>query len=254
MNISNAIVRKPGSNFGEGITTAHLGKPDYQKTLKQHAEYVKILEKCKVSVTVLPSLPQFPDGVFVEDTAVVTEKCAVICRLGAQSRQGEEKSIAEILGTFYHNIECIQSPGTLEGGDVLRAEDHFYIGLSSRTNKAGAEQLIGILKTYGYSGSAVSLKDMLHLKTGIAYLGKGIFLTAGECSHLPGFKNQDSILVEDKEAYAANAIAVNGSVLIPSGFPSTRKKIESAGLPVIELDVSEFQKMDGGLSCLSLRF
>ncbi|MFO7891189.1 MAG: N(G),N(G)-dimethylarginine dimethylaminohydrolase, partial [bacterium] len=151
-------------------------------------------------------------------------------------------------------IEHITPPGTLEGGDVLRAEDHFYIGLSSRTNKAGAEQLIGILKKYGYSGSAVNLKHMLHLKTGIAYVGRGIFLTAGECINHPVFTNQDNILVEDKEAYAANAIAVNGNVLIPSGFPSTRKKIEAAGLPVIELDVSEFQKMDGGLSCLSLRF
>ncbi|MFO7890982.1 MAG: arginine deiminase-related protein, partial [bacterium] len=134
MNFSNAIVRKPGSNFCEGITTAHLGKPDIKKALKQHAEYVKILEKCKVAVTVLLSLPQFPDSVFVEDTAVVTEKCAVVCRLGVQSRQGEEKSIEEILSTYYHTIEHITPPGTLEGGDVLRAGDHFHIGLSNRTN------------------------------------------------------------------------------------------------------------------------
>lgn len=253
MYFSNAIVRTPGSNFCEGITTAHLGKPDFQKALKQHAEYVNALETCNVAVTTLPPLSQFPDSVFVEDTAVVTEKCAVICRPGAQTRQGEEKSIEKILNN-YRTIEYITPPGTLEGGDVLRAEDHFYIGLSSRTNKEGAGQLVGILKKYGYSGSAVSLKHLLHLKTGIAYIGKSIFLTAGELIHHPEFKNRENILVEDKEAYAANAIAVNGSVLIPSGFPLTRKNIESAGFPVIELDVSEFQKMDGGLSCLSLRF
>jgi len=254
MNISNAIVRKPGENFCEGITTAGMGIPGYKKALQQHAQYVNTLEKCNVAVTVLPSLPQFPDGVFVEDTAVVTEKCAVVCRPGAQTRQGEEKSIEKVLRNYYNTIEYITPPNTLEGGDVLRAGDHFYIGLSSRTNKEGAEQLIDILKKYGYSGSAVSLKDMLHLKTGIAYISRGVFLTAGELIHHPEFTNQENISVEDREAYAANAIAVNGSVLMPSGFPVTRKKIESAGFTVIELDVSEFQKMDGGLSCLSLRF
>jgi len=254
MLFSKAIVRKPGSNFCEGITTAHLGKPDYKKALKQHAEYINALEKCNVAVTILPPHPQFPDSVFVEDTAVVTEKCAVVCRPGAQSRQGEEQSIEKVLSTYNHTIEHITPPGTLEGGDVLRAEDHFYIGLSSRTNKGGAEQLIEILVKYGYSGSSVSLKHLLHLKTGIAYIGRGVFLVAGELIHHPEFISQDHISVEDKEAYAANAIAVNDSVLIPAGFPSTRKKIESAGFPVIEIDVSEFQKMDGGLSCLSLRF
>ncbi len=254
MNFSQAIVRKPGVNFCNGITTANLGKPDFKKALKQHTEYVRILQECKIAATVLPSLLQFPDGVFVEDTAVLTEKCAVVSNLGAKSRKGEEKSIGKTLRSFYKNIEHIKPPGTLEGGDVLRAENHFYIGLSQRTNHSGAEQLIGILNKYEYSGSTVNMKEMLHLKTGIAYLGKDIFLTTGEFIHHPAFKNYDKIMVEEAEAYAANSICINGRVLIPSGFDSTRRKVESAGFLVIEVDVSEFQKMDGGLSCLSLRF
>lgn len=254
MKFSRALVRKPGPNFDEGITTAHLGTPDFKKALEQHAEYVRVLEACGVSVTVLPSLPQYPDGVFVEDTAVLTEKCAIITYLGAKSREGEEISIEKTLSKFYKNIEHIQPPGTLEGGDVLRAEDHFYIGLSSRTNKSGAHQLIDILEKYGYSGSTVDLQKMLHLKTGIAYLGKGIFLTAGEFIRHPVFKNKEKIIVKDSEADAANSLSVNGRVLVPSGFHSTRGKIEAAGFPVKEIDMSEFQKMDGGLSCISLRF
>jgi len=116
-------VRKPGVNFCNGITTANLGKPDFKKALKQHTEYVRILQECKIAATVLPSLLQFPDGVFVEDTAVLTEKCAVVSNLGAKSRKGEEKSIGKTLRSFYKNIEHIKPPGTLEGGDVLRAEN-----------------------------------------------------------------------------------------------------------------------------------
>jgi dimethylargininase len=253
-NFKQTIVRKPGKSYVNGLTSSNLGKPDYEKTLKQHQGYIEILKKCNVEVEVLEADEDFPDSCFVEDPAVITEKVAVVTNPGAESRNNEKIDMKRVLQKFYSNIEEIQAPGTLEGGDILRVRDHFYIGISCRTNKAGAEALSDILSKYGYSSTLVPLEKFFHLKTGIAYLGNNDLLVAGEFIDHPVFKDFNQITVSDEEEYAANCIAMNDYVLLPKGFPQTKEKVEKAGYQVIEVELSEFQKQDGGLSCLSLRF
>jgi len=251
----NAIVRIPGQSLIQGITTAHhLGHPDYPKALEQHRQYIAALESCGVKVTVLPAEEQFPDSVFVEDTAVLTPECAIVTCPGASSRQGEEKSMAKILREFYSNIEYISPPGTLDGGDVMQVEKHFFVGLSSRTNEQGVHQFGKILNHHGYSLASMKLDTFLHLKTGVAYLGNNTLLTTGELNNREEFSSYQCIIIPESESYAANSIRVNQQVLIPLGFPQTAAMIKKADFDVIEVDVSEFRKLDGGLSCLSLRF
>jgi len=249
-----AVVRRPCRNFVHGLTTAKLGPPDFDRALGQHAAYVEALRSCGVEVVVLEGDERFPDSTFVEDPAVVTDRLAVITGPGASSRRGEEAAIAEALAPFFSRLEKLQAPGTLDGGDVLQAGSHFFIGVSGRTNRHGAEQLAAILKRYRYSVSLVPLKDVLHLKTGVGYLGRADLLAAGEFVRHPDFRNFHVIPVADDESYAANSVWVNGTVLMPAGFEKTQRAVQRAGYPVRALDVSEFRKLDGGLSCLSLRF
>lgn len=249
-----AIVKTPCKRLSDGISDAGLGKPDYRKAIVQHAYYVRALEACGLKVTVLEPDERFPDSTFVEDTAVLTERCAVICCPGVPGRKGEETAIVEQLKIFYPNPEYIEFPGTLEGGDVMPADNHFYIGLSGRTNRSGAEQFIQILDRFGYTGSVLPLKNVLHLKTGVSYIENNHLLAAGEFIDQPAFKNFEIIAIDDEEQYAANSIWVNDRVLLPMGFEKTRSAIEEAGYQTLVVDVSEYRKLDGGLSCLSLRF
>jgi len=237
-----------------GITTANLGKPDFGKALEQHQKYVEALEQCGLQVKVLEGDSRFPDSVFIEDVALCTPSCAIITNPGAVSRNGEIGEMLEVLAGFYQEIEEIRSPGTLEGGDVMMVGDYYYIGLSERTNQKGAAQLMSILEKYGMRGSKVPLKQVLHLKTRVSYLEQNNLLVCGEFINYPEFGKFNRIEVPAQEAYAANSLWINGTLLVPKGFPETRSKIEIAGYPVIVVDVSEFQKLDGGLSCLSLRF
>ena len=250
----HAIVRKPCRNFVRGITSANLGPPDYEKALRQHNAYIDVLRSCGLDVVVLEPDERYPDSTFVEDMAVVTDKLAVITSPGAPTRKGEESSIAEALRSFFNGLEHIRPPGTLEGGDVLQAGNHFYTGISQRTNREGADQLARILENYGYSASSVPLRNVLHLKTGLAYLGNRILLAAGEFIKNPIFRDYEMIPISESESYAANSLWLNGQVVVPVGFARTRRAIENLGLPVRDVDVSEFRKLDGGLSCLSLRF
>lgn len=252
----NAIVRTPSSSLIAGLTnSSHLGKPDYAKAILQHQAYIEALTQCGVEVTVLPALEEFPDSCFVEDVALLTDELALLTRPGAPSRQGEVNEIEATIKHFYRErIARIQAPATLEAGDVLQVGKHFFIGLSARTNALGAQQMIEAIKPYGYTGSTVLLQEFLHLKTGVSYLDKEYLLVSGELSNRPEFAHLNTIEIPDSEAYAANCIMVNGTVLMPSEHPKTQKIIQNLGLPLIELEVSEFRKVDGGLSCLSLRF
>jgi dimethylargininase len=251
----NAIVRRPGRSLVDGITSApELGKPDYKIAIKQHDTYIEALRYCRVEVIVLRVDEKFPDSCFVEDVAVCTKKFAMIAKPGASSRRGEEKEIIEVIKKFYNNLEYIKEPGTLEGGDVMMVGDHFYIGLSKRTNREGAEQLIEVLKKYGMSGSIVEISEMLHLKSGLAYLENNILLVTGEFVNNLEFKKFNKIMIDEEEIYSANCIRVNDYVLVPAGYPETKEKVKAAGFKVIVVDTSEYRKVNGGLSCLSLRF
>jgi len=251
----NVIVKRPARALSNGITSApELGKPVYEKALKQHDAYIEALKKCDVNVKILEADERYPDSCFVEDVAVCTKEFAMVTSPGAPTRKGEEKEIVEALREFYTNIEYIKAPGTLEGGDVMMVGDHYYIGLSERTNQKGADQLIAALKKYGMDGSVVKMKEMLHLKTGLAYLEENVLLVAGEFIEDERFNKYNKLVVEEDEAYGANCIRVNDYVLVPKGYDKVKSKIEGVGLKTIVVDTSEYRKVDGGLSCLSLRF
>jgi len=249
------IVKRPAKSLVHGITSnPELGAPNYEKALKQHDNYIKALEKCGVSVHILEADEEFPDSCFVEDVAVCTKHFVMITSPGAETRKGEEESMISELKKFYTGIEYIQKPGTLEGGDVMMVNDHFFIGLSERTNKEGARQLICALESHGLSGSVVELNGMLHLKTGLAYLENNTLLISGEFLSNRDFDKFEKIIIDEDEGYAANCIRINDFVIMPEGYPKAKKKIAESGFSIIEVDTSEYKKIDGGLSCLSLRF
>jgi len=250
----NAIVRLPAPTSINGLTSAKLGKPDYKNAYKQHSDYIDILKNLGLNVEVLPANNQYPDSTFIEDVALCTEKCAVITSPGAVSRRGETEGMNIVLSKYFEYIESIALPGTIEAGDIMMAGNHFYIGISGRTNNNGADQMIKILNKYGMTGSKIPLKDMLHLKSGVSYLENNTILVCGEFADNEAFKKYNRIAIDSNEAYAANSLWINGKVIVPQGYPATREKIEMAGYETITLDVSEFRKLDGGLSCLSLRF
>ena len=217
----------------------------------QHQSYIDVLTKCGLDVLVLEPCEEYPDSTFVEDVALITPNCVIITRPGAPSRRSEVHEIEFILKQKFKNIEAIEAPGTIEAGDIMMVGNHFYIGLSDRTNQnSGAKQAIGILRKYGMTGSTVTLNDVLHLKTGLSYLENNKLVIYGEFMNDPIFENYDFIEIPEEEDYAANCIWVNENVIVPSGYPISKEKISNAGFNVIEVDVSEFKKLDGGLSCL----
>jgi len=249
-----AVVRKPCPQMVNGLTTAGLGKADYFLACHQHADYVSALESCGLEVTVLEADNRYPDSVFIEDVALLTPACAIILNPGAPSRRGESRLAEPLLRSLFDPLEEIMPPGTVEGGDVMRAGDHYFVGLSSRTNSPGAQQLVDCLRSYDLTASTVSVKSYLHLKTAVSYLENNVLLAAGECIHMEDFRDFQIIEVDIRENYAANSIWVNGRVIMPAGFPHSKKAVEQVGYDVLEVDMSEFRKLDGGVSCLSLRF
>lgn len=256
-SLKNAIVRIPGRNFAAGLTTVDLGVPDYELALEQHRAYCAALKKCGLHVTTLDADLRYPDSTFVEDTAIVTERGAVLTRPGADSRAGEVAAIAGIVRSLFPVTFEIEAPGTLDGGDICEAENHFFIGLSHRTNEEGAWQLAAHLAGLGYTSSMIDVRGMtsiLHLKSGIAYIGNNAMVVMEEMAGDPRFAGYKVIRIPATETYSANCVRVNDQVLIAAGYPSLAQFCSANGVGYLELEMSEFQKMDGGLSCLSLRF
>jgi dimethylargininase len=250
---AEAIVRRVPETLHAGITSADLGKPEHEKAAAQHLRYIRALEVCGLQVTALDADEKHPDSVFIEDTAVVTARCAILARPGVDSRRGEVHGVEEVLSGRYESVEHIIDPGKLDGGDVLQVGDHFFIGLTSRTNLEGARQLTEILQGYGYGASLVESRVYLHLKSGVSHLGDDVLVVAGELATKREFGEFDKIVVGPHEESSANCIRVNDYVLVPAGFEGTKAQITARGYELIELEMSEFRKADGGLSCLSLR-
>ena len=254
---SGAIVRPPSANFAEGLTSGELGVPDYSHALKQHEAYCAALEQCGLKLIRLKADERYPDSTFVEDAAVITERGAILTRPGAPSRSGELPAIREALSQLYSTLSQIHVPGTLDGGDICEAGNHFFIGISERTNETGAQQLAELLALWNYSSSFVDIrgvKGILHLKSGLAYLGDNRLVIIDTLSNHEGFRPYDLVVVNKQEEYAANCVRVNEFVLLAAGCPQLEKKASELGYQTIALEMAEFQKMDGGLSCLSLRF
>ncbi len=249
-----AIVKTPGKSLVKGLSSAGLGPPDYNIALRQHNEYITALDDCGLDVLVLPPDENYPDSPFVEDIALLTSKCAIITNPGAPSRKGETAAIKSFLKKYFWVIEEIRNPGTVEAGDIMMVGSHYYVGISGRTNPEGARQVIKILNKHGLSGSTIEINHALHLKSGVSYLENNNLLAAGEMLTNPEFQGFNIIPVDSDESYAANCIWINGTVFMPLGYPKTRRSVQKAGYQIKDIDVSEFRRLDGGLSCLSLRF
>lgn len=254
---TKAIVRAPSDSFASGLTSVDLGAPVLELALQQHEAYCRALEDCGLSLTRLDPDERYPDSTFVEDTAVLTTRGAVITRPGASTRLGETEAIEPVLRDHFAQLRAIFEPGTVDGGDICEGRDHFFIGISRRTNTAGARQLALFLADFGYPSTLIDIRNLsniLHLKSGLAYLGGNRMLVIDELKNLTPLSNYELITVDNAEAYAANCLAVNNRILVAAGFPALQRQLQKLDYETIALDMSEFQKMDGGLSCLSLRF
>jgi dimethylargininase len=254
---TRAIVRPPSANFADGHTSVALGKPDFALALDQHARYCNALEQCGLALTRLSGDSAHPDSTFVEDTAVLSARCNVITRPGAPSRAGEVTAMRKALVAAAVKFGTIDAPGTLDGGDICEHGEHFFIGVSQRTNWEGAAQLAALLGKAGYESSCIDIRavpGILHLKSGIASLDDERIVAIDSLLDHPALRGRDIVRVAQGDEYAANCVRVNNHLLIPAGFPRMHDTLTALGYSLIPLDMSEFQKMDGGLSCLSLRF
>lgn len=255
--ITRALVRPPSSTYASGLTTAGLGAPDLAEARAQHAGYVEALRAAGVAVDALPPDDRYPDATFVEDVAVMTERGAILTRPGAASRRGEVDAIRAAIEARLPVLGVIEAPGCLDGGDVCEAGSGFLVGLSDRTNAEGASQLASLLALAGTRTVVLDVRripGLLHLKTGMAYLGEGRALAWEALAGQEALRGLDVVVVPEDEAYAANAIRVRDRVLVPEGFPRTLDALSKRGLTPFPVPMSEFRKMDGGLSCLSLRW
>jgi dimethylargininase len=225
--------------------------------LEQHDAYCRALERLGLSLTRLAPDPRFPDSTFVEDAAVVTGRGAILTRPGAPSRAGEVAAVRAVLEAWFPELAEIAAPGTVDGGDVCEAGDHFFIGLSGRTNPEGAAQVAEWLAGHGFGASVVDIRKLpglLHLKTGLSWLGARRLLATGEIARHEGLRGWEIVRVPEAEDYAANCIRVNDALLVARGFPATSAVLGELGYAIAPLDMSEYRKMDGGLSCLSVRW
>ncbi len=236
MKFKNAIVRIPRRNMINGLTTSDLGQPDYESALQQHMGYINALKSCGLEVHCMPAEENFPDSCFVEDTAIVNEKCVIISNMSESSRKGEEISVQKKLTDFYSRdkLLTIDSPGSLDGGDIMRVDNTYYIGISKRTNLDGAKQRKKILTQFDFFSEFVDFDHCLHLKSEVNYLGDGTLLLSKGFQNNPRFQNYEHIIIEQDEVYAANSLRVNNYIITPKGFPNTKKKLLNHGFDIIE--------------------
>lgn len=226
---------------------------DLERARAQHAAYVAELRAAGVVVTVLPEAPDLPDAVFVEDPVLVLDECAIACRPGVPSREPEVALLASSVSSF-RNVNFIQSPGTLEGGDVLRVGRTFFVGRSVRSNDEGIRQLGEIVSRHGYLLQPVAVRGCLHLKTAITSPSPGLLVANPEWVDLASFRGQEILAVPPEEPWAANTLAVNGRVLVAASSPRMADQLAARGLDVRRLDIAELQKAEAGLTCLSVLF
>lgn len=254
-SFTHAIVRWPSETVVRGLRTQNRGVPDYRLMKHHYRDYIIALEDVGIAVTQLDPLPEFPDSVFVEDTALCLPEGAVMMRPGAPSRVGEVAAIRPVVEGFYGDVREITEPGTIEGGDILVTEREILVGTSSRTNQEGFEQLRAIVEPWGYSARLVETPaGVLHFKSDCALLDGETILATRRLAASGCFEGYRVILVADGEEIAANAIRINQYVYVSTGFDRTEEKVRRSGFDVGCISTSELAKLDGGLSCLSLRF
>lgn len=218
---------------------------------QQHEQYQAVLSSIGCEVVVVPTGPDLMDSVFIEDTAIVLDEIAVLTRPGAASRRSEVAGVGDVLQN-YRPLKSIQSPGTLDGGDLLRIDDMIFAGLSTRSNHDGIEQLRRIVSDYGYSVKTVETNSCLHLKSAVSEVVPGTLLINPDWISTSTFRDYEQIHIDDNEPHAANALRVGPNVIFPSSFPRTIDHLKARGIDVIPVDLSELQKAEGAVTCCSL--
>ena len=251
---THAIVRQPAKSIIKGLRAVDLGSPDYDQMICDHDDYVEALMSAGVEVINLTALNEFPDGQFVEDTALCLPKAAILMRPGAPSRLGEISEIAPKLRELFEDVYEIDDHGSIEGGDILVTGKEILVGRSARTDEKGVRQLSEIVTPLGYVIREVfTPPEILHFKTDCSLLGPYEILSTKRLQSSGCFDGYSVINVADGEEAAANAIRVNDYVIMPAGFPRTRAILEEHGYKVKVINNTECAKLDGGMSCLSLR-
>ncbi len=249
-----ALTRQISPRFNECELTYLDRQPiDLNLARTQHHQYEAALRELGCEVISLPPEADLPDSVFVEDVALVFDEVAVITRPGADSRKPEAASIARALAP-YRTLFTIEAPGTIDGGDVLRVGRTVYVGLSSRSNQAGVEQLQGFLAPYGYTVKGVEVTGCLHLKSAATQVSEDALLINPAWVDRAIFGEMRFIEVDNGEPSAANAVWLGGAVIYPSSFPRTQRRLEEAGLQLKIVDATEVAKAEGAVTCCSLVF
>jgi dimethylargininase len=226
---------------------------DVARAVEQHRGYESALRELGVRVVSLPADPEYPDGLFVEDPAVVLDEIAVMGRMAKLERRGETESLAAAIADF-RPLAWLRQPATLEGGDVMQAGNSLYIGVSRRTNCEAVRQLAEIVAALGYRVAPVSVDGCMHLKTACSYLGDGTVLANRKWIDAAALAGLHVIDVPPEEPWAANVLRIGETLLIPSAFPKTRELLEEAGFTVKTVDTSELAKAEAGMTCMSLLF
>lgn len=250
----SALTRGVSSSLSDcKLTFMEREKVNVAVAAQQHEAYKQSLQKMGVRVTPLPLMPEAPDAVFIQDTAVVVDEVAIMATMGAACRSGEVESVTAAL-SVHRPLRYLSPPATVEGGDVVRIGRTLYVGASCRTNREGIRQLSDILEPYDYQVRPVEVTGCLHLSTGCSYLGRDLLLVNPAWVDTGAFRHCKLLEVPDTEPWAANTIAIDDVVLVPSAFERTRALIEAHGFQVITTDISELQKAEGALTCMSLLF
>lgn len=251
MRPQRAIVREPGDRYSECISShPQRHAIDVGKARAQHAIYCKTLEDLGLDVVSLPRDDDHPDSCFVEDNAVVYGGRALICRMAKESRRGEETDVEKALSGYVH-VRRAELPATVEGGDVIHLDDRLICGITQRTNMAGAEQMRAWLEV---EVEVIEDPGIVHLKSYVNSLGDGHFISTAKFADHPHLKSRQIITVRDEDWYSTNNIVIDDYVVMPSGFPGTERLVRDAGFKVIPLEMTEFPKCEGALTCLSIVF
>ena len=249
-----ALTREPARVLDACELTYREREPlDAAAAAAQHRGYREALRACGARVVALPAVEGLPDSVFVEDTAVVLEEVAVLTRPGVESRRGEVSLIEPEVAQL-RRVVRVEPPATLEGGDVLRLGRTLYVGLSPRTNAEGAEALRRLAAPHGYTVVTVEPRGCLHLKTGCSGLDDETVLVNPEWVDAAVFRGREVVPVDVSEPWAANVLSVGGAVCVSAAFPRTAEMLAARGYDVRAVEVSEFAKAEGGMTCMSLLF
>jgi dimethylargininase len=249
-----AITREVSSSINDCELSFHARQAiDVPKAIAQHKAYQDCLTELGVRIMCLPAEPQLPDSVFVEDAAVVVDEVAVIPIMDALSRRPESRSVADALGR-YRPLKFLRESATLDCGDVLWIGRRVFVGLSQRTNREGIDQLCEILRPFNYQVQTMEVRGCLHLKSACSYIGNDTVLINRAWTDVEHFRGFQLLDVPDDEPAAANALLINGVVVISASFPKTRALLEQRAFRVRTIDLSELQKAEAGVTCGSLIF